>query len=56
MRVKTIKHILEKLCVEVGTTFDWLRIRSFGVLSIIYVHSSPKKSLNFWTKCSAFIC
>jgi hypothetical protein len=34
MRVKTLKHILEKLGVEVGTAFDWLRIRSFGALSI----------------------
>jgi hypothetical protein len=34
MRVKTLKHILEKLDMEVGTAFDWLRIRSFGALSI----------------------
>lgn len=34
MTVKTLTHILEKLDVEIGNAFDWLRIRSYGTLSI----------------------
>jgi hypothetical protein len=34
MRAKTLKHILEKLGVEIGTAFNWLRIRYFGAISI----------------------
>jgi hypothetical protein len=47
MRVKTIEHIAEKLGVEIRTAFYWLRIRSFGALSIFQCAFQCQKIVEF---------